>query len=92
MGAFISLRFFDGLRTWERWATFLGGWALASWCSDGLAFFLGIVQPVFEKGISLGLGLFGMAIAAAIMKLIRETDWQGVIKSIVTFRFGGGDR
>jgi hypothetical protein len=89
MGAFISLRFFDDLKLWERWTTFLGGWALASWWAEGVAYFLALKLPALESGIALGLGLFGMALAAAVMKLIRETDWAGILRSILNFRIGG---
>ena len=92
MGAFISLRFFDNLRTWERWTTFLGGWALASWWAEGVAYFLELKLPALESGIALGLGLFGMALTAAVMKLIKETDWAGIVKTILSFRFGGGGK
>jgi len=92
MGSFISLRFFDGLKLWERWTTFFGGWAIASYCAEGVSYFLGVVQPTLETGIALGIGLFGMAISAAIMKLIKDTDWKEVVKTILTFRWGGGGK
>jgi len=90
MGAFISLRFFDDLKTWERWTTFVGGWAIASWGSEGAAYFLQVRQPTLESGIALTLGLFGMAVAAAVMKLIKDTDWSGMLKAIASFKIGGG--
>ena len=92
MGSFISLRFFDDLKIWERWTTFMGGWAIASWWAEGVSYFLEVKQPTLESGIALGLGLFGMALAAAIIKVIKETEWKDIIKNILGFRFGGKDK
>lgn len=86
-GAFISLRFFEGLRWWERWTTFIGGVGIAHYWAEGLAYFL---QLKFEAGLAVLLGIFGMAVISAFMKMIKETDWPGIVKSILSFRFGGG--
>ena len=90
IGAFVSLNFFNGLRPWEKWTTFFGGWALAAWGS-------GPITAIFElragisTGVALLLGLFGMSLAAKIISTVRDTDWVGFTKTIVkTFRGGGG--
>ena len=88
LGAFISLRFFDGLKVPERWGTFLGGWGLAVGLAGPLTVFFEL-KPIMEQGLSLAIGLFGMSITAAIIKLIRDTKWSEIIRS----RFGkGGDK
>lgn len=87
VGAFVSLRFFEGLNLWEKWSTFLGGWALASFLAQPLVLFLEVPSKV-ESGISLLVGLFGMSLVAAIIRVIRDTKWSSIIQK----RGGGDDR
>jgi hypothetical protein len=77
VASFVALRFFEGLGVWEKWTTFLGGWALAAWGGPPLAAYLEL-KPSIEIGIVLLMGLFGMAIAAEAVRLIRDTDWRGL--------------
>lgn len=85
VGSFVSLRFFDGLSTTEKWSTFFGGWALAAYASEPLTAFLELGVKV-EVGLALLVGLFGMSIVAAAIKVIRETKWSEIVKG----RLGGG--
>lgn len=86
IGAFISLRFFDGLGTRDRWLTFVGGWALASYLTGLAHEYFELKTVSAETGIALLVGLFGMSVVAALIKVIRETDWIGIVK-----RRGGGE-
>lgn len=86
VGSFISLRFFEGLSTPEKWSTFFGGWALGAYIGSPLSRFLEVDVKV-DSGIALLVGLFGMAVVAAIIKAIRDTRWAELIKA----RFGGGN-
>jgi hypothetical protein len=79
--SFAALRFFEGLHWWEKWLTFLGGWALAAFGSPPITEFFEL-KPKVEVGIALLAGLFGMALAAALMKLIKETDWVDLVRSL----------
>lgn len=78
VASFVALRFFEGLGVWEKWTTFLGGWALAAWGGPPFAAYLEL-KPSIEIGIVLLMGLFGMAAAAELVRLIRETDWKKMI-------------
>lgn len=80
--SFASLRFFDGLHLWEKWTTFMGGWAIAAWGAAPLTDYFEL-RPRAEVGIALVLGLFGMSLTAAIVKLIRETDWGSILKGVI---------
>lgn len=75
VASFVALRFFEGLGLWEKWTTFLGGWALAVWGGPPLTAYLELKASI-EVGVVLLMGLFGMAIAAEAIRLIRETDWK----------------
>ncbi len=80
VGAFISLRFFEGLGLGERWCTFLGGWALGAYLSEPVTKYLEL-PAAMEIGLAIGIGLFGMSIAAAVIKVVRDTDWSAIFRS-----------
>ena len=82
--AFVSLRFFEGLSVWEKWTTFLGGWALAAWGAAPLTEYFDF-KPKMEVAMALILGLFGMSLTAAIVGVIKETRWGDMLKTIVDF-------
>lgn len=87
--SFASLRFFDGLQVWEKWTTFVGGWAIAAWGAAPVTEYFEL-KPRLEIGMALVLGLFGMSLTAAVVKLIKETDWGGIVRSIIDRRRNGG--
>lgn len=89
IGSFVSLRFFDGLKTWERWTTFFGGWGMAAFGAGPLTHALE-QKPTVEVGIALLIGLFGMALTSKILQTIKETDWIGFAKTIIKTIRGGG--
>jgi hypothetical protein len=80
--SFSALRFFDNLTTRDKWMTFAGGWALAAWGAAPLAAWLEAKPPI-EVGLVLVLGLFGMAVAAELVRLVRGTDWRGLVDSLI---------
>lgn len=84
--SFVSLRFFDGLNTRDRWITFVGGVAIAAWGAAPLREYFEL-KPGVEVGIVVLLGLFGMSIASEVVKLVRDTDWIALIRNL---RGGGG--
>jgi hypothetical protein len=82
VASFVALRFFDGLSTWQKWTTFIGGWAIAAWGGPPLNAYLELA-PKLEIGIVLLLGLFGMAIAAELIRVIHDTDWKGIVDGLL---------
>lgn len=82
VASFAALRFFEGLQPWDKWLTFLGGWALAAWGGPPLAEALEL-PPKVEIGLVLLLGMFGMSAAAELIKIGRDTDWGGIVRSIL---------
>ena len=85
IGSLVSMRFFPGLTTIESWGTFGGGWALAVYLAQPVTLFFEL-KPAVETGISLLIGLFGMAVVAATIRTVKDTDWSGIIKG----KLGGG--
>lgn len=83
--SFAALRFFEGLSTLEKWATFFGGWGLAAWGAPPATAYFKLDQAI-EVGLALLFGLFGMASAAAFLKMIKE----GALVNAILRRLGGG--
>lgn len=80
--SFAALNFWQGLHTRkERWSTFIGGWIVAAWGAAPLREWLEL-KPSLEVGVVLVLGLFGMALAAEAVKIIRDTDWRGLVGTL----------
>lgn len=93
VGAFVSLRFFDNLGTLQKWTTFLGGWGLAAYGGAPLTAYFEL-KPALETGITLVIGLFGMSLAAAIIKAIQDVAWGTIISDAaraIVKRVIGGD-
>jgi len=82
IGSFVSLRFFDGLSTLNKWTTFVGGWSLAAWGGEPLTAVLGLTDKAVLLFVLL-LSFFGMALVAEVIKLIKCTDWGGLLREIV---------
>ncbi len=86
--SFVSLRFLEGekqpdgsirpVSRLQKWTTFLGGWAMAAWGGPPLNAYLELKAGI-EIGVVLVLGLFGMAVAAEVIRFIKDKGWQGVI-------------
>lgn len=89
IGSFISLNLFNGLRPWEKWTTFFGGWALAAWGSGPITSAFDLKAGI-STGVALLLGLFGMSIAGKLLSTIRDTDWIGFTQTMVKLFRGGG--
>ena len=91
IGGFISLRFNEDLLWWEKWMTFLGGWGLGAWLAPPLNSYLEIAQrPSWEVGTALLIGLFGMSLAAAVIKAIKGLDLIAFIAAALQRYTGGG--
>ena len=90
IGAFISLKFFEGLGVLEKWGTVLGGWGLASFGTGYAVEAMELKSVAAETFYALLIGLFGMSIVAAFIKVIRNTDWSEIVKGLFNRFFGGG--
>lgn len=77
VSSFTALRFFDGLTLLDKWTTFIGGWAVSAWGASPLADYMGL-GPKVEIGLVLMLGLFGMAIAAEFIRVVRSLTWESI--------------
>lgn len=79
--SFAALRFFDGLTTRDKWSTFIGGVAIASWGAPPITDFIGMPVTT-EIAFVIMLAMFGMAFAAEIIKVLRAVDWGLIVKDL----------
>ena len=68
-----------------RFIGFIAGFCIALWGTDALLHFFSLNASIYAGPAGFALGFFGMSVAEAVMKVIRETDIAGIIKG----RFGG---
>lgn len=68
-----------------RFIGFVSGFCIALYGTDPLLHFFSLSHDTYAAPAGFALGFFGMSVAEAVMKVIRETDVAGIIKS----RFGG---
>ena len=85
IGGWLSLRFFEGLTTGGKWFTVIGGAASANYLTVPVMTFFHLARDDYEGGVGFAIGLFGMSLAAAAIKFIRD-DLTAIIKG----RVGGG--
>lgn len=85
IGSFISLTFFEGLKFWERFVTFLGGLALGSYTTGVASDLFELTTESAEVGVAILIAMFGMSLAAAVIKVVKETKWSEIIRA----RIGG---
>lgn len=83
VGAVISLRFFKADTWLERVAVVLSGWACAYFFTKPVVdrFSLGATQ--WADGTAFFIGLFGMAVVAALMGAIKDTKWGDILSGWV---------
>lgn len=92
-GGFISLNFFDGtpqhdgtvkpLTCVQRWGIAVTGMCLGTFLAGPVIDFSGITVKGdrVEMGLGMVIGLFGMAVAAQVIKAIRELPLIDFLKS-----------
>jgi|LauGreDrversion4_2_1035121.scaffolds.fasta_scaffold1432271_2 hypothetical protein len=68
-----------------RFIGFVAGFSIALYGTDPLLHFFTLNHDTYAAPAGFALGFFGMSVAEAAMKVIRETDIAGIIKS----KFGG---
>ena len=85
VGGWLSLRFFENLTAGGKWVTVIGGAAAANYLTLPIMSWFRLAAGDYEAGVGFAVGLFGMSIAAAAIKFVRED-----IVSIAKSRFGGG--
>lgn len=91
LGALVSLKFFPELRLMEKSLTFVGGCAAAAYGTVPMVAYLAPSKPeVYYGGVGFMLGLFSMAIAAAVFTQIPV--WVGMGRTLVEQMRSGGPK
>lgn len=98
VGGFLSLRFFEGeqlpdgtcrpLGVGQKWFIAGAGCAMGVYLSGLVVDFFQLTDKTgrVEVGLGLAIAVFGMSLAAAIVKTLRELNLGGVIESWLTRR------
>jgi hypothetical protein len=68
-----------------RFIGFSSGFCISLYGTEPLLHFFSLSNETYTAPAGFALGFFGMSVAEAAMKVIRETDIAGIIKS----KFGG---
>lgn len=72
-GGLVALRFVPGISWWERAGNVLAGGLCAHFLTPALAEWLQWQSPQVQGALAFGVGLFGLAVAAALLDGIRQT-------------------
>lgn len=79
VGAVVSLRFFKA-ETWlERITVVMSGWACAFFLTKPVVDKFSLGDSPWSDGTAFFIGLFGMAIVAALMAAIKDTKWGDIL-------------
>lgn len=80
LGSCMSFKFVADLGVFGRMATFIGGMALANIMTPPLADYFHFSEKYFG-GIGLMLGVFGMGLIAAVLKLLKDADLWALVRA-----------
>ena len=72
-GSFVALRFAPGVSWWERLSNVVAGSLCAGFAAPAVMPALVMCSHSISAGVSFGVGMFGLSLAAAILQGIRET-------------------
>ena len=98
IGGFLSLRFFEGeqladgscrpLPTKQKWFIAASGAAMGVYLSGFAVEFFALTDKTgkIEVGLGLAIAVFGMSLASAIVRALKELNLGGVIESWLTRR------
>lgn len=79
IGAVVSLRFFKADSWFERITVVMSGWACAFFLTKPVVDKFSLGDSQWADGTAFFVGLFGMAIVAALMGAIKDTKWGDIL-------------
>ena len=86
LGAVVALRFAPGITWKERAFNVAAGAMCAGYLSPAIADWLHISGAGMQSGLSFGVGMFGLSLAAAAMQAIRELKLGEIIAGWISRR------
>lgn len=86
LGSLAALRFVPGVTWLERFGNVAAGSLSAGFAGPALAEWLQITSANMASGVSFGVGMFGLSLAAAVIDGVRQVKLGDVITSWVTRR------
>ena len=93
VGGFISLNFFEGtprpdgtiepLSRKQKWSVVLAGAAMGTYGASLVVELLALASKGSRIEVAIGLliGIFGMSVAASVVKAVRGLDFKGIVES-----------
>lgn len=97
VGAFISLRFFDGRERGERWAMFIAGLGLSTYTAEAAVSLVEVPAMAYDSVLvcfGVLIALFGMSVCGKAIEMIRAATLSGLVQFVLAFfgRRPPGDR
>lgn len=86
LGAVVALRFAPGITWGERAFNVAAGAACAGYVSPAITDWLHITSAGMQSGVSFGVGMFGLSLAAAALQAIRELKLGEIISGWISRR------
>lgn len=86
LGSLVALRFAPGVSWWERAGNVAAGSVAAGFAGPALVEWLQISSAGMSSGVSFGVGMFGLSLAAAVMDGIRQVRLGEVITGWISRR------
>lgn len=86
LGSLVALRFAPGVTWWERVTNVAAGSLCAGYFAPAIVDWLHITSGGIQSGLSFGVGLFGLSLAAALWEGIRGVAWREIIDGWVRRR------
>lgn len=86
IGAAVSLKFAPEMSTWEKVTTVATGACMAQFITDPLSAYFSF--QVYRDSIGFLIGLFGLSLCAAILKVVKETNLSQVLTDFLSKKVG----
>lgn len=86
LGSLAALRFAPGVTWLERFGNVVAGSLSAGFAGPALVDWLSISSASMQSGVSFGVGMFGLSLAAAVVEGIRQVRLGEIITGWISRR------
>lgn len=89
LGAVIAARYHDDKSAKGVIIFVVSGAIITVVCAPAAVSYFQITAPVWQNLIGFLIGAFGGSLISSGVNLIKSADWWGLVRDIITRRFGG---